>query len=293
MLCGADVETARPTGDAILTLRYAYNTNGTIHHRMEDAVALIADSGYDGVSLTIDHHVLDPMNPGWERRTDALAGDLARRGLGSVIETGARFVLDPTACHWPTMLSPTEAERRRRIDFLARAIDIAAMLGSEAVSFWSGRLVADVTGEQARGWLRDGVSRVLDHAARAGVVAAMEPEPELVIETLDDYRALALEFPSLRLALDLGHVLVTEERVPAEAVAEFAEQIATVSLEDMKRGKHVHLALGDGDMDLPACIAALERIGFDRLVCVELSSDSHRADQMVPDSRRWLRERHA
>ena len=87
--------------------------------------------------------------------------------------------------------------------------------------------------------------------------------------------------------------MVTGERVPQEAVVEFADSIATVSLEDMKRGKHVHLAFGDGDMDLHACLRSLERIGFRGLVCVELSSDSHRADQMIPWSRRWLRERHA
>ncbi len=276
-----------------MTLRYAYNTNGTNHHRMEDAIALIADSAYDGVALTLDHHVLDPMTAGWEQRTERLANDLARRGLGSVIETGARFLLDPRVCHSPTMLHPTEAGRHLRIAYLRRATDIAAMLGSEAMSFWSGRVGPDVTREQAQLWLRDGVSQVLDHAARAGVTAAMEPEPELLIETLDDFSAFAAEFPSLRLALDLGHVMVTGERAPEDAVAEFAPSIATVSLEDMKRGEHVHLAFGDGDIDIRACLLALDRIGFDRLVCVELSSDSHRADRLIPRSRGWLRDCHS
>lgn len=276
-----------------MTLRYAYNTNGTIHHRMEDAIALIADSGYDGVALTVDHHVLDPMATGWEARTERLAGDLARRGMGSVIETGARFLLDPTRCHWPTMTSPTAEARELRVAFLQRAIDIAAMLGSEAMSFWSGRVTADASREQSRLWLRECLPRVLEHAERRGVVAAMEPEPELLIETLDDYRALATEFPKLKLALDLGHVMVTQERVPEASVAEFADDIATVSFEDMKRGKHVHLAFGDGDMDLHACLRALEEIGYQNLVCVELSSDSHRADQLIPWARRWLRDAHS
>ncbi len=283
---------AEPTGE-IVTLRFAYNTNGTIHHRMEDAVALIADSGYDGVALTIDHHVLDPMSAGWEQRTETLANDLARRGLGSVIETGARFVLDHKACHWPTMLSPSQEGRDLRISFLRRAIDIAAMLRSEAVSFWSGRLLPDVDPRQSALWLREGLSRVLEHAGRAGVTAAMEPEPELLIETLDDFRALATEFPTLKLALDLGHVMVTGERVPEQSVGEFAGDIATISFEDMKRGKHVHLAFGEGDMDLIACLRALDAIGFRNLVCVELSSDSYRADTMVPWSRGWLREHYA
>ncbi len=271
-----------------MTLRYAYNTNGTVHHRMEDAIALIADSGYDGVALTLDHHYLDPMQDGWQHRTERLASDLARRGLGSVIETGARFLLDPRARHQPTMLSDAREERALRIDFLKRALDIGAMLGSETMSFWSGTVRPGCTRAQAMAWLHDGVSQVLAHAERAGVVAAMEPEPELLVETLDDFRDFAASAPRLGLALDLGHVMVTGERVPHEAVAEFAERIATISLEDMRRGKHVHLAFGDGDMDIPACLAALETIEFRRLVCVELSSDSHRADEMAPRARRWL-----
>ena len=43
-----------------MNLRYAYNTNGTAWHRLDDALTLIASSGYDGVALTLDHHHLDP-----------------------------------------------------------------------------------------------------------------------------------------------------------------------------------------------------------------------------------------
>ncbi len=271
-----------------MSLRYAYNTNGTVHHRMSDAIALIADSGYDGVALTLDQHYLDPMAEGWRQRTEALARDLAARGLGSVIETGARFLLDPRARHQPTMLSDTAEGRALRIAFLKRALDIGAMLGSETMSFWSGRLGVGQSRDQAMSWLREGVEAVLEHAEHRGVVAAMEPEPELLIETLDDFRAFSRAYPRLGLALDLGHVMVTGERVPQRAVAEFADRIATISLEDMHRGKHVHLAFGDGDMDIPACLDALEAIEYRRLVCVELSSDSHRADEMVPQARRWI-----
>ena len=54
-------------------------------------------------------------------------------------------------------------------------------------------------------------------------------------------------------------------------------------------GDHTHLPFGEGDMDIPACLDALEEIGFARLVCVELSRESHRADRMIPQSLDWLR----
>ena len=57
----------------------------------------------------------------------------------------------------------------------------------------------------------------------------------------------------------------------------------------MKRGEHVHLPFGEGDMAIPALLDALDQIGFKGLVCVELSRDSHRADLMLPQAFSYLR----
>ena len=151
-----------------MELRFAYNTNGTAHHRMTDAVALVADSGYDGIAVTLDHVCLDPMMEGWERRTEALAQELRRRGLGCVIESGARFLLDPRDKHQPTLVSATAEGRDCRLAFLRRSLDIAAMLDAEAMAFWAGSPKPEVRAEDAWDWLRAGVEQVLAHAGGAG-----------------------------------------------------------------------------------------------------------------------------
>ena len=83
--------------------------------------------------------------------------------------------------------------------------------------------------------------------------------------------------------------MVTDERDPAEAVVEYAAHLGTVSIEDMRRGEHIHLPFGEGDMDTPAILDALDAIAFPGLVCVELSRESHRADTMIPEAMRYLR----
>ena len=270
-----------------MTLRFAFNTNGAAHHRLDDALTLIAEAGYDGVALTLDIHHLDPFDPDFRLNLRHAAARLRALNLGCVVETGARFLLNPRAKHEPTLVTADPDGRALRIEFLARAMQVVAETGGEAMSFWAGVPKPGVAPGQAREWLLDGVAEVVRAAEALGVVAALEPEPGMLVETVDDWRALA--FPGLKLALDTGHCLVTGERNPADAVHEFAADLGTVTIEDMKRGAHVHLPFGEGDMDVPGVLRALGDVGFAGLVCVELSRESHRADTMVPAALAALR----
>ena len=276
-------------------LRFAYNTNGCSNHRLVDALELISEAGYAGVALTLDHHHLDPFAQDYERQAEALAKRLRELDLALVVETGARYLMDPRAKHEPTLLHPTEEGRARRLDFLKRAMRICAICEGEAVSFFAGRPQRKVSQANAGAWLLDGLARVADAAAEQGVVVALEPEPGHIVGTLDDFKLVreavkqATQSP-LQLALDTGHCLVVGDRDPASAVKEFAAILGTVALEDMKRGVHEHLPFGQGDMDVPAILRALEEIGYERLVTVELSRESHRAHQAIPESLEWLQD---
>lgn len=272
-----------------MTLRLAYNTNGASSHRLDDALSLIADSGYQGVALTLDHHHLDPFAAEWRAQTERLKQRLDELGLGSVIETGARYLLNPREKHEPTLLNPSLEGRARRIQFLCRAIDIAAILGSETVSFWAGVPKPEVAPDQATAWLHEGLGAVCDYAADKQVSVSLEPEPGMLVETVADYVAVAERHPSLRLALDTGHCLVTQDIAPDQAVRDHADRLGTVSVEDMKIGDHTHLPFGEGDMDLPAVVAALNDIAFTGLVCVEYSRESPRAHLAVPEAAAALR----
>ena len=271
-----------------MSLRFAYNTNGTGRHRLDDALVLIAEAGYDGVALTLDHHHFDPLADGWERRAEDLRRRLDGLGLKVVVETGAHFLLDFRHKHEPTLISPTHEARARRLGFLKRSTDIAAILGAEGLTFWSGVLKPPIVRADAMAWLHEGTAAAVDYMLSRGVVPAFEPEPEMMVSTVDDYLALIRVVPDLQLALDLGHLLVTGEREPHVAVLEFGNRLATVHLEDMKRGRHEHLAFGQGDMDVVAALSALRRVNFSGLVCVELSRDSFRADAMIGQARRQL-----
>ena len=272
-----------------MRLRYAYNTNGAANHRLDDALELIADNGYDGVALTLDHHHFDPFEADFERRAEILNDRLEKLNLSLVIETGARFLLDPRRKHRPTLLSPFPEGRKKRVEFLKLAVDLAAVTRAEAVSFWAGVPEAEISTEQAHEFLREGLRQICDYAESRNVCLAFEPEPGMLIETVTDYKRLKKDFPFLKLALDTGHCLASNECEPENAVREMRADIGTVAVEDMRRGVHEHLFFGEGEMNMPNILQALHEIKYEKLVCVELSRHSHCADKIVPAAIEFLR----
>ena len=274
-----------------MTLRFGYGLNGFTDHRLADAVAVLADLGYDGVALTLDHGHLDPFAPELAARTSEVAALLARHGLGVMVETGGRYVLDPRRKHEPTLVS--DYGRDRRIDLLLRAIRVAADLGSPAVSFWSGIAPQGASREECWARVEQGVEQLLPVAEAHGVDLALEPEPGMFVERISDASALRdrLGRPDrLRLTIDVGHLRCTEDVDPADCVLGAGNLVANVQIDDMRRGVHEHLPFGEGEVDFPPVLAALSAIDFAGLVAVELPRHSHAAPLLAASSLDFLRD---
>ena len=43
-------------------MRLAYNTNGLAHHDLLAAIELLANIGYQGIAITLDHGALNPFD---------------------------------------------------------------------------------------------------------------------------------------------------------------------------------------------------------------------------------------
>lgn len=271
-------------------MRLGYNTNGTAFHDWPDALELIAETGYRSVAITVDHHCLNPFSPALPDELQRMRDALSRLGLSSVIETGARFLLNPRVKHEPTLLSPAAEERGVRLDFLKRCVDLAGELDSDAVSFWSGILREPIERGEAMRRLADGCRELIDYAAGKNVRLAFEPEPGMFIESFADYAELLklVDAPLFGLTVDIGHVQCVETRPIAESLREWAPRIFNVHIEDMVRGVHEHLRFGEGEIDFPPVLAALAEIGYTGGVHVELSRHSHMAPDVVRESYDFL-----
>jgi sugar phosphate isomerase/epimerase len=256
-----------------------YNTNGFPHHRLEDTLTILADLGYQSVAITLDHHALDPFDENLAVEVSRIRHRLEQLNLASVIETGARFLLDPWRKHQPTLLSERPEERALRLGFLKRAVDIAAELGAGVVSFWSGAALTATSKDVLLSRLVDGCKALADHAETRNVRLAFEPEPGMFIDTLATYQELGKRAasPFLGLTIDIGHLHCMGEVPIADQLQRWQDLVWNIHIEDMRRGVHEHLLFGEGEIDFPPIMRTLQEIGYSGGVHVELSRHGHDA----------------
>lgn len=254
-----------------------YNTNGLADHDLLEAVGLLAELGYRGVAVTIDQHALNPFRADRLDQCRQLAALLEKLQMRSVIETGARFLLDPRHKHEPTLVSPSASGRAKRLAFYEYAIDCAATLGSDCVSLWSGRRHDQTPPDEAMTWLVDGLTQLLDYADQRGVVLGFEPEPGMLVDSIYRFEQMLgkIDTSRLRMTLDIGHLQCQGELPIAHYIELWSSRMVNVHLEDMCAGRHEHLMFGQGEIDFSEVFAALRRVGYAGGVFVELGRHSH------------------
>jgi sugar phosphate isomerase/epimerase len=259
---------------------WGYNTNGFAHHRLEDTLVILAELGYRSVAITLDYHALNPFDPDLPKQLATVKELLRKLKLRSVIETGARFLLDPRHKHQPTLLDPTARSGfRKRLTFLKRAVDIAHELQSDAVSFWSGTPTEKVAGIFYWGRIFEGCRRLCSYAKRKRVRLAFEPEPGMFIDRMRHFASLHkwINHPLLGLTLDIGHLHCQGETAISRHLKRWKDILWNIHIEDMRKGVHEHLMFGEGEIDFGPVLAALKQIGYGGGVHVELSRHSHDA----------------
>ncbi len=273
-------------------MKPGYNTNGLAHHRLEEALELIAGAGFRVAALTLDVPHLDPLRarPGEAARVARL---LEKLGLEVVVETGGRFLLDPRRKHRPNLLEEDPVERKKRLDLLSRCLSIARDLGASVLSLWSGVTPEGVSRDAAWRRLLEGLDRLGREAAGKGVALALEPEPGHLVERVAHWRALFREMggggPGL--CLDVGHLWVLREGPPGEVLhQEDWPLLRQVHLDDALPGRHEHLEPGRGEVDFSRVFRDLRGRSYEGPACWELSRSSHRAPRALEEAwKAWSR----
>ena len=233
-----------------------YNTNGFAHHDPFDALEILAEIGYQSVAITLDHGPLNPFAADWPANLERLKATLRRLKLKNVIETGARFLLDPRHKHEPTLVS---AERSRTATSGSTSSSgpstPRSILDSDCVSLWSGIRRDDATDEAVLERLAESLRagppprhQQRRHARLRARARHVHRHDEVVSAGCLQW----IDAPHLQLTLDVGHLWCQGELPIADYIARWGQRIVNVHIEDMRAGVHEHLMFGEGRDGLPA-----------------------------------------
>lgn len=252
-------------------MQFGFSTNAFREYGLEEAIAAIAQAGYDGVELLLDEpHLYPPSADEGEiqRVREALSEyDIAISNCNAFMLTAIEDF------HHPSFIEVDEAYRRRRVEYTLAALETAAALDASHISIEPGGPVPD---EQSREWALDtfeeGLREVATKAEAVGVDVLVEPEPDLLIERSDEFLELLdrIDSPRVGCNFDIGHFFCVGED-PALLVDKLEGYTQHYHLEDIPADRvHEHTQLGDGAVDIDGVLTAIDDTGYDGFVTVEL-----------------------
>jgi sugar phosphate isomerase/epimerase len=119
----------------------------------------------------------------------------------------------------------------------------------------------------------DGVTRVAKMAEEEDIKVLIEPEPGLLIENSRQFKNFMTKIINskyIRLNFDIGHFYCVNED-PAKVVYELSDYIEHFHLADIAHTRiHNHLIPGKGSIDFRSVFDAMDDIGYQGFVTVEL-----------------------
>jgi sugar phosphate isomerase/epimerase len=276
-------------------MKLAFSTNAYLNFSFPEAVRRLAAIGYKGVEVMAD------VPHAWpafllDEQKQAIRDALKKNDL--VISNVNGFMMhavnDPRQRYWhPSWIEPDPHYRRIRVEHTKRCLTLARELGAPCVTTEPGGPVGPgESWSKALALFVEEIKPVAEHAARENVLLLVEPEPGLLIETMDQYLEFRgrIDSPAVGLNFDIGHAYCVGDEPPA-AIPRMAKHICHVHLEDIAATRvHYHLVPGDGAIDFPATLRALRATGYDGWVTIELYPYVENPDEAARRARKHIED---
>jgi sugar phosphate isomerase/epimerase len=255
-------------------MKLAFSTNAYLHFSFSEAVRRLADIGYRGVEIMADVPHAWPAYLLPEQK-QAIREALHQHGLAisNVNAFMMHAVNDPRQKYWhPSWIEPDPHYRQIRIDHTKRALTLARELGAPCITTEPGGPLEGRSWNECLRLFVEMLRPVVEHAEREGVLLLIEPEPGLLLETIDQYLEFTekISSPYLGLNFDIGHAFCVGDDPPT-AIRRLGSRIRHVHLEDIAATRvHHHLIPGEGVIDFAATLQALQSIGYQGWITIEL-----------------------
>ena len=277
-------------------MKLAFSTNAYTRFPLTDALRGIKAAGYDGVEILADKPHAYPA--GLEAdHVKTIRDELDRLDL-SVSNVNANCCFGywtdapPEPYFEPSLISPNPRHRADRTNLVYGALQFARDIGAANISITSGRCLGGMPPDRAARQFAESVKPILERAEKLGVNVGIECEPGLFLEYVAELREWIdrLNHPRFGANLDIGHSQVIGESIP-DVVRVLGDRIWNLHVEDIPGRKHYHLIPGEGTIGWTALRGALDGVGYDRFLTVELYTHTQDPQLAAEKSIAFLRER--
>lgn len=274
-------------------MQLAFSTNAYLNHSFAETARRLARIGYRGVEIMADvPHAWPAYLLPEQKLAIRAALDENRLAISNVNAFMMHAVNDPRQKYWhPSWIEPDVHYRRIRIDHTTRCLTLAKELGAPCITTEPGGPVEGRPWGECLKLFVEMLKPVVEHAEKVGVPLLVEPEPDLLIETADQYLEFAghIQSPMLRLNFDIGHFYCVKDD-PAATVHKLKDHIGHVHLEDIAATRvHHHLIPGEGVIDFKSTLQALKDVGYDGWVTIELYTCHENPDHAATVARERVR----
>jgi sugar phosphate isomerase/epimerase len=247
-------------------MRFAYSTLACPGRRLEEALELGAEAGYEGVELRlIDGELIDPGMSAQDRRR--VAGACARAGLPIVAVDSSIRVAAP-------------ADPGQTLAEIGAFLDLAAEWSAPTVRVFGGELPGEPAARQERLAAAAGLlEQAGDRAGRAGVRVGVETHDSfLASATVAELLAL-VPSPWVGAVWDSHHPCRAGESA-AQVYANIGSRLCLAQVKDAVRtgtgpDDWRLVLLGKGDVPVREMLGLLFRGGYDGWVSVEWEKRWH------------------
>jgi len=249
-------------------MKLAFSTNAFKRYSLEDSVHEIAKIGYKGVEILCDvPHAYPPVFG--DAQTRSLKNTLASCNV-QISNLNAFTLYAIGDVYHPSWI---EEGREARVQHTIDCIRLAKKIGARNLSTEPGGPVPQSANtRQLEKIFLDGLMQAAKIAEQEGVQLLVEPEPFLLIENSRQFKSFMRNVSSnhVKLNFDIGHFYCVNED-PARLVHELSDYIGHFHLADIAASRvHNHLIPGRGSIDFRPVFAAMDDIGYDGFVTVEL-----------------------
>ena len=155
--------------------------------------------------------------------------------------------------------------RADAVAFLKYNVDLAVALGAEHFSFAEGHLPDGADEDEIWERLVRTLKEAAPYAEANGVTFQIELHPGLIASTPEKAPRLIADVGSkaVRVCLDFCHANVITQGDPVGMIRALEGTLGAIHIADGVQVSGLHLPIGQGEIDVDACISAVKEVGHD------------------------------